>query len=92
MATIKRFEDLIVWQKARELCEIVDKLISKPAFSKNYTLKNQIEDASGSVMDNIAEGFGRASRLEFINFLTISMGSAAEVKKEEFGKVRNERN
>src|ERR1043165_9462471 len=84
MATIKKFEDLILWQRARELCKIVNNLSLKPMFSKDFTLKNQIRDAAGSVMDNTAEGFGRGGRLEFINFLTYAMGSAAEVQSQSY--------
>lgn len=82
MATIKNFEDLKVWQKARVLCEQVFQLIELEKFSKDYKLKDQINDASGSVMDNIAEGFGRQGNNEFINFLTIANGSAMEVKSQ----------
>lgn len=82
MATIKKFEDLKVWQKARVLCQHIFEIIEYSKFSKDYKLKDQINGSSGSVMDNIAEGFGRQGNNEFINFLTIANGSAMEVKSQ----------
>ncbi len=82
MATIQNFEDLKVWQKARMLCNKVFSLTSVGAFSKDFGLKDQINRSSGSIMDNIAEGFGRKGNLEFINFLTYSNGSACECKSQ----------
>ena len=69
MATIKKFEDLEVWQMARKFADSIYQLTLQGKFSKEYKFKDQIKESSGSVMDNIAEGFGRESRLEFINFL-----------------------
>jgi four helix bundle protein len=82
MATIKRFEDLEVWQKARILENKIFTLTLTGKLSRGFDLKNQMNDASGSIMDNIAEGFGRGSRLEFIQFLTISRGSSSEVQSQ----------
>ena len=82
MATIQRFEDLIVWQKARILCDEVFNLIIKDKFAKDFALRDQINRSSGSVMDNIAEGFGRMGNHEFINFLTYSYASALECKSQ----------
>ncbi len=82
MATLNSFEDLKVWQKARVLCKEVFKIMNEEPFSKDYRLKNQINGSSGSIMDNIAEGFGRQGNNEFLNFLTISNGSALEVKSQ----------
>jgi len=82
MATINNFEELKVWQKARILCQEVYELIEKERFCRDYKLKDQLNGSSGSVMDNIAEGFGRQGNNEFINFLTISNGSALEVKSQ----------
>lgn len=84
MATIKKFEDLKVWQKARILCQHIFEIIEYLKFSKDYKLKDQINGSSGSVMDNIAEGFGRQGNNEFINFLTIANGSAMEVKSQVY--------
>lgn len=82
MATITRFEDLEVWQKARTLSQEIFKYIHEGGFRKDYKLIDQINAASGSIMDNIAEGFERSSRLEFINFLTYAKGSTGEVKSQ----------
>jgi four helix bundle protein len=82
MATIKRFEDLEIWQMARLLCQNIYKLIKKDKFSKDYKLLSQINGSSGSAMDNIAEGFERGSRNDFIQFLGIAKGSAGEVKSQ----------
>lgn len=82
MATVKKFEDLEVWQEARKLCKEVYIISSENKFSKDVSLKNQINSSSGSVMDNIAEGFGRGGRAEFIQFLSISNGSSAEVRSQ----------
>jgi four helix bundle protein len=68
----KKFEELPCWMKARELCQAVYKLIYHPAFKKDFSLRNQIWEASGSVMDNIAEGFDDGSTKEFIRFLGYS--------------------
>jgi four helix bundle protein len=82
MATIKRFEDINAWQKARELANTIYKITIEGEFAKNFDLKNQINKSAGSIMDNIAEGFGRGGRKEFINFLGISKGSLDELKSQ----------
>ncbi len=82
MATIKSFEDLRCWQSAKNLCQLIFKLTWKEKFSKDFSLINQIRNSSGSAMDNIAEGFDRAGNREFIQFLSISRGSIAEVKSQ----------
>jgi four helix bundle protein len=87
MATIHKFEDLDVWKKARELENRIFSLTKKDNFAKDYGLKDQINRSSGSVMDNIAEGFGRGSNTEFINFLIISRGSATEVQSQLYRAV-----
>jgi four helix bundle protein len=85
MATINRFEDLEVWQLARELAyEIFQTYSNSEEFSRDYKLKDQINGSSGSMMDNIAEGFERSGRNEFINFLTYSKGSVGEVKSQSY--------
>ncbi len=75
----KRFEELPCWQKARELCRAVFDLINQKDFRKDFSLKNQIWEAAGSVMDNIAEGFDDGSTREFIRFLGYSQRSSGEV-------------
>jgi four helix bundle protein len=82
MATITKFEDLEIWQKARSLSKEIFEYIQEGGFKKDYKFIEQINAASGSIMDNIAEGFERSSRLEFINFLTYAKGSAGEVKSQ----------
>ena len=82
MATIQSFEDLKVWQKARLLCTEVFSITSISNLSKDFGLKDQINRSSGSIMDNIAEGFGRKGNIEFINFLTYSNGSGCECKSQ----------
>ena len=79
---IKNFEDLGVWQGARELCKEIYSLISVNEFSKDFALANQINRSSGSIMDNIAEGFGRGGNKEFIQYLSISKASGHEVKSQ----------
>lgn len=82
MAVISRFEEFDCWQKARVLCQQVYEITTKESFSKDFALKDQILKASGSVMDNIAEGFERGGNKEFIQFLFISKASCAEVKSQ----------
>ena len=76
MATIQKFEDLEVWQKARILSVEVYTLTFKPPLSTDFRLKDQMRGSCGSITDNIAEGFERSSRLEFINSLGIAKGEA----------------
>jgi four helix bundle protein len=82
MAKIERFEDLQSWQKSRQLANQIYDLTSHTGFSKDFRLRDQIQDAAGSVMHNIAEGFDAGSSLEFIRFLKISRRSASEVQSE----------
>ncbi len=82
MATIKRFEDLDAWKISRELCKKIGEIIDKELFQKNYRLIGQIEGSSGSIMDNIAEGFERGTRAEFIQFLGYSKGSCGEFRSQ----------
>lgn len=87
MATIKKFEDLEVWQMARKFADSIYHLTLQEKFSKEYKFKDQIKNSSGSVMDNIAEGFGRESRLEFINFLSIAKGSLYESQSQLYRRL-----
>ena len=103
MATIKYFEDLEIWQKARVFCKKIFLITNYEKFSKDYRLKDQIKASSGSIMDNIAEGFERSGNKEFVQFLYISKGSCGEsrsqlyraldfeyIEKEEFEKLKQE--
>lgn len=82
MATVTKFEDLEVWILARDQAKEIYKLTQSPNFSKDFDLKNQINAAAGSTMDNIAEGFERFSNKEFAQFLIISKGSNGEVRSQ----------
>ncbi len=78
----KNFEELPCWQKARELCQVVFELFNQDKFSKDFSLKDQIWRSSGSVMDNIAEGFDDGSLKEFVRFLGYSQRSCGEVQSQ----------
>jgi four helix bundle protein len=82
MSTIKRFEDIQAWQSARLLCSEINNIIETTELKKDFSLKDQINRSSGSVMDNIAEGFGRGGNIEFINFLSIAHGSVCETQSQ----------
>lgn len=87
MATIQKFEDLIVWQKARELTKFVYDITKyrnndMSKFSADRGLVDQIRRATVSVMSNIAEGFDRGTKQEFINYLFIAKGSCGEVRTQ----------
>lgn len=82
MAKIERFEDLQSWQKARQLTNLIYDLTDHPEFSKDFRLRNQIRDAAGSVMHNIAEGFDAGSNPEFIRILKMARRSASEVQSQ----------
>jgi four helix bundle protein len=79
---VKRFEDLEIWQLARELCKIVFKATENEPFKRDFKLKNQILGSSGSVIDNIAEGFERGGNNEFFQFLSIAKGSCGETRSQ----------
>lgn len=84
---IERFEDLIVWQKARELTRNIYKITKQGEFYKDFGLKEQIRRAAVSIMSNIAEGFERGSRSEFHQFLVIAKGSCAELRSQLYVAV-----
>ena len=81
---ITRFEDIEVWKEARELCKVVFRITSREPFSKDFKFRDQIRAACGSIMDNIAEGFGRGGNKEFVNFLSIAKGSTDEVRSQSY--------
>ena len=87
MATILKFEELDIWKLSRELNKIIGGLIDEKKFEKNFRLINQVEGSSGSIMDNIAEGFERGSRAEFILFLGYSKGSCGELRSQLYRMI-----
>jgi len=82
MATISRFEDLEIWKEARRLAKEIHLIAVQTELRSDLRFKNQIKDSSGSVMDNIAEGFERDGNLEFRQFLSIAKGSAGETRSQ----------
>lgn len=82
MASVKRFEDLEIWQLSRALCKNIYDLIESTNLKNNFKLCNQIDSSSGSVMDNIAEGFERNGNREFIQFLSIAKASCGETRSQ----------
>ncbi len=82
MGTIEKFEDLEIWKMARDLNKKTYSFFEQEQFAKDYKLLNQMNGSCGSIMDNIAEGFDRGGRREFIQFLSISKASAAEYKSQ----------
>jgi four helix bundle protein len=80
---ITRFENIDAWKEARKLVKMVYGVINKSSkFRKDFRLVNQVQDAAVSTMSNIAEGFGRRSNREFIQFLFVSKSSSAEVQSQ----------
>ncbi len=90
MASIERFEDIKAWQQARVLCKLIHTYTLKPEFSKDFRLVGQIKGSSGSIMDNIAEGFERNGNREFIQFLSIAKGSCGETRSQLYRSLDNE--
>jgi four helix bundle protein len=80
MMGASQFEDLLAWQKARELNKEIYRITATHAFNEDKGLRNQIRRSSISVMSNIAEGFERLNPREFHHFLVIAKGSCAEVR------------
>lgn len=82
MGKIDRFEDLIAWQKARELTRKIYEVSRRGMFAKDHGLAGQIQRAAVSVMSNIAEGFERGGRREFHQFLSTAKASCAELRSQ----------
>ena len=80
MEKAKRFEDLWIWQKSRELIKEIYKDFRSESGSKDYGFRGQIQEAGVSIMNNIAEGFERRTDPEFARFLDIAEGSCGEVR------------
>ena len=95
MGYAKNFEELDIFQKARDLCKEVYAITKGGEFHKDSRFVQQIHAAAGSVMDNIAEGFERDGNKEFINFLYFAKGSCGEVRSQlirasDVGYIDNE--
>ena len=84
---VKHFEDLEIWKEARYLTKEIYRLTSGPKFSKDFSLRGQIQSAAVSVMSNIAEGFERAGNQEFCQFLYVAKGSCGEVRSQLYVAV-----
>ena len=82
MAKIEQFEDLQSWQRARQLANLVYDLTNNQLFAKDFTLRDQVRRASGSVMHNIVEGFDAGTDAEFIRFLRMARRSASELQSQ----------
>jgi four helix bundle protein len=82
MAKIEKFEDLEIWNISRDICKDIEILFETTSLGKRYALKDQMDRSSGSIIDNISEGFERNGNREFINFLSYSKGSCGELKSQ----------
>jgi len=90
MPTVNRFEDLRVWQTARQLVNSVYQLSQKGNFQKDFGLRDQIRRAAGSSMHNIAEGFEAGSDAQFIRFLGYARSSASETQSQLYTALDQE--
>ena len=82
MATIRTFEELAAWKKARELANAIYALTNDTPLAKDFGLRDQLRRASVSVLSNIAEGFERDTTPDFIHFLFMAKGSAGEIRAQ----------
>ena len=82
MAVVKDFEELAIFQKARELSKMIYIVTQRDDFKRDHRFVQQIHASSGSIMDNIAEGFERGGNKEFVNFLYIAKGSCGETRSQ----------
>ncbi len=80
MSSIKRFEDILAWKKARQLVAEIYRTCASGEFYKDFDLKDQIRRAAVSSMSNVAEGFGRKTNKDFAHFLDLARGSTIEVQ------------
>ena len=89
MAKFVRFEEIVAWQKARALTSLVYKAVRVGEFARDYGMRDQFTRASLSIMNNVAEGFGRKNHKEFARFLEIAKGSAFEVQSISYAALDN---
>ena len=82
MSRFDSFEDMEVWQKARELTRDLYAISTQGRFSRDFGLREQVRRAAVSVVSNIAEGFERRGDREFARFLSVAKGSAGEVRAQ----------
>ena len=90
MTTAKRFEDLEVWQKAKELTNLIYRLSSSGWFARDFGLRDQMRRAAVSVMSNIAEGFESQTQALFIQFLSRTKGSSGELRAQLYFALEQE--
>jgi four helix bundle protein len=84
MPTIKRFEEIVAWQTARQLTRLVYALSNQGAFSRDFGLRDQMRRAAVSILSNIAEGFESRTQALFIDFLGRAKGSAGELRAQMY--------
>ena len=82
MARAERFEELEVWQSAREITRAVYDLSNRGEFARDWGLRDQMRRSAVSIMSNIAEGFESRTRPLFIDFLGRAKGSAGELRAQ----------
>ena len=90
MTTAKRFEDLEVWQKAKELTNLIYRLSSSGAFARDFGLRDQMRRAAVSIMSNIAEGIERQTQAMFMQYLARAKGSAGELRAQLYIALEQE--
>jgi len=82
MTTAKRFEDLEVWQRAKDLTNLIYEFSTDGSFARDFGLRDQMRRASVSIMSNIAEGFESQTQAMFIKYLAYAKGSAGELRAQ----------
>ena len=80
--TLNNFEDLEIWKLSRTLSKEIYQITNSPEFNSDIRFRSQIRAAAGSIMDNIAEGYEREGKKEFIQFLYVAKGSCGEVRSQ----------
>ncbi|MFY0673845.1 MAG: four helix bundle protein [Bacteroidia bacterium] len=82
MSSVRSFEDLKVWQKGCQLYKEIFEITKRPEFNQDFDLRRQLRKSAGSIPDNIAEGYEREGNREYRQFLSISKGSAGELRSQ----------